>query len=172
MAESIGQWDKLELYSLCDGLRQKPLPKKWGHISFSSSENSAAGDFAGNRIPFDGNGIPCTTTAAGEAEVMSAQEASDSAFFFLAARRFFLFLNARRQRHAGSFTMVRTRRFTRPHGQQQTTAAHSAAVPPATSATRLLGLAGSFKIKCCLLARFVTGAAVRDIGKGNHTVIF
>lgn len=34
--------------------------------------------------------------------------------------------------------MVRIKRFTNPHGQQQHTAAHSAVVPPATSAKRPL----------------------------------
>lgn len=147
-------------------MRQKPLPKMRCHISFSTSKNSAAGKFAGD-------GILCSTAAAArDAAQMSDQESLDSAFLFPAAWRFILFRTARRHRQTGSFTTVRTRSLARPQGQQHTTAAHSAAVPPATSATRLLGFAGSLKFNGCLLTGCLTGAAVKDIRKINHGIIF
>ncbi|KAG0447543.1 hypothetical protein HPP92_028274 [Vanilla planifolia] len=140
-------------YSLCEGLRQNPAPENWGHISFSISDTSATGDFSGQGSGFSAGNVDATWVLDAEGFDSVSTDPGGFLFFrFEADRRFFLLLTARRKSPAGSFTIVSTRRLMRPQGQQHTTAAHSAAVPPATSATRFFGFFGtSFRISRCFL---------------------
>ncbi|KAB1215681.1 hypothetical protein CJ030_MR4G009227 [Morella rubra] len=69
----------------------------------------------------------------------------DVFLFFLLAKRCRLFLfHAFLHRPAGTLYTARITRFITVHGQQQHTAAHSAAVPPATSPSRRFGFGSVF----------------------------